>query len=245
MADVKLEDTIDGTFGTATFATGAATDADSTPTCVVLEQGTAIAYAPTITNKAVGLYNVQVVCSAANGFEVGKQYSLYVVVTMATVVVRGPVAGISAFTIRTGSVDAVDVAKWLGTAAATPTVAGVPEVDVTHWNGTAVATPTTAGVPRVDVKAMEANVLTAAATAADFGTELADAIADEVYDTSAPANAQTLRQQINIQTSALTASGGDLDTDGTVTIRNTGDTKDRIVGTMSTGTRILTTLDGT
>jgi hypothetical protein len=29
----------------------------------------------------------------------------------------------------------VDVAEWLGTAAATPTVAGVPEVDVTHWKG--------------------------------------------------------------------------------------------------------------
>jgi hypothetical protein len=35
----------------------------------------------------------------------------------------------------------VDVAAWLGTAAATPTVNGVPEVDVTHWNGTAVTTP--------------------------------------------------------------------------------------------------------
>ena len=31
----------------------------------------------------------------------------------------------------------VDVAQWLGTAAATPTVAGVPEVDVTHVGGTA------------------------------------------------------------------------------------------------------------
>lgn len=45
----------------------------------------------------------------------------------------------------------VNVTKWLGTAAATPTVAGVPEVDVTHWIGTACATPTTAGVPEVDV----------------------------------------------------------------------------------------------
>jgi hypothetical protein len=44
----------------------------------------------------------------------------------------------------------VNVAQWLGTNAATPTVAGVPEVDVTHWLGTAVATPTTAGVPEVD-----------------------------------------------------------------------------------------------
>lgn len=45
----------------------------------------------------------------------------------------------------------VNVAQWLGSAAATPTVAGVPEVDVTHWIGTAAATPTTAGVPEVDI----------------------------------------------------------------------------------------------
>ncbi len=103
--DVKLEDTIDGTFGTATFATGAATNADSTPTCVVLEQGTALGYAPTCTNKATGLYNVQIVCSAANGFEVGKQYSAYVVVVMGGVTARGPVMGLGAFTIRARSPD--------------------------------------------------------------------------------------------------------------------------------------------
>lgn len=45
----------------------------------------------------------------------------------------------------------VNVVKWLGTTAATPTVAGVPEVDVTHWIGTAAATPTVAGVPEVDI----------------------------------------------------------------------------------------------
>lgn len=33
----------------------------------------------------------------------------------------------------------VDVTKWLGTAAATPTVAGVPEVDITHLMGTILA----------------------------------------------------------------------------------------------------------
>lgn len=51
--------------------------------------------------------------------------------------------------------------------------------NVTTWNGTAVATPTTAGVPRVDVKAMEANVVTAAAiadAAIDLATLSADAL---------------------------------------------------------------------
>ncbi len=44
----------------------------------------------------------------------------------------------------------VDVVKWLGTAAATPTVAGVPEVDLTHWLGTGVSV-NVAGKPTVDV----------------------------------------------------------------------------------------------
>jgi hypothetical protein len=46
----------------------------------------------------------------------------------------------------------VNVVKWLGTAAATPTVAGVPEVDVTHLLGTAHLAPGTAGTPDVNVK---------------------------------------------------------------------------------------------
>lgn len=55
----------------------------------------------------------------------------------------------------------VDATKWGGTAVASAYV----QSNVEKWNGTAVATPTTAGVPRVDVKAMEANVVTAAAVA--------------------------------------------------------------------------------
>lgn len=45
-------------------------------------------------------------------------------------------AGLASFSIENRNPQ-VDVTKWLGTAAATPTVAGVPEVDVTHFNGTA------------------------------------------------------------------------------------------------------------
>ena len=59
----------------------------------------------------------------------------------------------------------VNVTKWLGTAAATPTVAGVPEVDVTHWIGTAAATPTTAGVPEVDVTYWRGTIVPAEHTA--------------------------------------------------------------------------------
>lgn len=67
-----------------------------------------------------------------------------------------------------------NVTTWLGTAAATPTVAGVPEVDVTHLGGTAGTFAS--GIPEVKVASLAANAITAAATAADFGTEIRDAI---------------------------------------------------------------------
>lgn len=103
--DVKQGDTIDGVIGTVTFATGAATNADSTPTCVVLEAGTALGYAPTFTNKATGLYNTQIVASSGNGFDVGTQYSAYAVVVMGGVTARGPIEGASAFTCRARCID--------------------------------------------------------------------------------------------------------------------------------------------
>lgn len=96
-----------------------------------------------------------------------------------------------------GMVD-VNAVRHLGTAYATPTVAGVPEVDPTHWNGTAVATPTTAGVPRVDVKAMEANVLTAAAVAdaaidrATFAQDAKDMFGEVRRNTAAAGAAGTI-----------------------------------------------------
>lgn len=95
----------------------------------------------------------------------------------------------------------VDVAQWLGTAPATPTVAGVPEVDVTHVAGSTsdvstipasvaailVDTGTTldgrlpaalvSGRIDASVGAMAANVMTAAAAAADLTTELQSGLA--------------------------------------------------------------------
>ena len=95
----------------------------------------------------------------------------------------------------------VDVDAWLGTAAATPAVAGVPEVDLTHVAGattnvsalatnvdailTDTGTTLDARIPaalvggRMDasVGAMAANVMTAAAAAADLTTELQSGLA--------------------------------------------------------------------
>ncbi len=74
-------------------ASGAAVNADSTPTILVYEQGSLIAAgSPVVTNQAVGLYEVALVLSAANGFEVGKEYSVAAVAVVATVTGRIPVA---------------------------------------------------------------------------------------------------------------------------------------------------------
>jgi hypothetical protein len=74
---VKLEDTVYFHFGTSSPSTGAATNADSTPTVSVEEDGTLMGYSPSVSNVATGLYRATVAATTANGFEATKRYSLY------------------------------------------------------------------------------------------------------------------------------------------------------------------------
>jgi len=72
-----------------------------------------------------------------------------------------------------------------------------------------------------------------------------DSILDEVVDTNAPANANSLRETVNVIASAVTGktSGG-----GTATLksRDLGDTKDRVTLTVDAdGNRTASTVDGT
>ncbi len=94
---VKLGDTLRHCFGTASPTTGAATNADSTPTVVVLQQGIAMSYVPVVTNIATGLYELAIVCSTANGFHEGREYSAYMTATVAGVSGRD---GVASFVIR-------------------------------------------------------------------------------------------------------------------------------------------------
>lgn len=121
--------------------------------------------------------------------------------------------------VTVAGVPEVDVTHWIGTAAATPTVAGVPEVDITHLGGVAQSltdlkdfaddgydpvTNKVQGLVLADavttVNGLAANVITAAATAADFGTEIVTAVLTtamtEAYaaDGAAPTLAQALFQ---------------------------------------------------
>jgi len=106
---IKLGSTIRGTFGTSNFTTGNAQNADSPPVVTVLEQGTAMGYAPVVALKDTGLYEVEAVLSGGNGFEVGKEYSCYVTVVVGGITSRGPVVGLSSFNVTTlGPDDAVN-----------------------------------------------------------------------------------------------------------------------------------------
>jgi hypothetical protein len=82
MSTVKLGATVYPQFATSSPTTGAAADADSTPTVTVEENGVAMGYSPTVANVATGLYRAQIDATTGNGFEVGKFYSVYVAVTV-------------------------------------------------------------------------------------------------------------------------------------------------------------------
>ena len=98
MNPVALNDTVYIHFGTTKVDTGAATNADSLPVVVVAEDGVDIAYAPTVSNVATGLYKVAIVATVANGFEVGKRYSAYATATVNAITGRD---GIGEFEVMT------------------------------------------------------------------------------------------------------------------------------------------------
>lgn len=123
--------------------------------------------------------------SAHSDYEVGSDY---IVRMEGTTVDGGTInAWIGSFSIE-NRFNEVDVTKWLGTAAATPTTAGVPEVDVTHWNGAAVAAPTTAGVPEIELARISGQTVTAAAAVTvhtDLGINAtAQGNLEDQYDTT-------------------------------------------------------------
>jgi hypothetical protein len=66
-------------------STGAAADADSTPTCEVFEDANDTAIlSPTVTGRTgkTGNYRISIACTTANGFEAGKSYNAVVSATV-------------------------------------------------------------------------------------------------------------------------------------------------------------------
>lgn len=88
MTPVFLSDSFWLHFGTSSPTTGAATNADSTPTVTVAKDGTDLGYTPTVSNVATGLYKVQIDATTGNGFAAGQRYSVYVAATVGGVTGR-------------------------------------------------------------------------------------------------------------------------------------------------------------
>lgn len=90
LGEWQIDDVLTFTVTTHTFATGALTDADGDPAYRVYEDetGTAIligTMAKLDDANTTGHYSEQITLSAANGFEVGKTYSIYIAATVSSV----------------------------------------------------------------------------------------------------------------------------------------------------------------
>ncbi len=138
-------------------STGAAADADSTPTFAVYEESTdtdiGIGGNMTKRTSLTGNYRASFTASAANGFELGKWYAVIGSATIGGIATKGVLAR-----FRIVAAEAVagypltDVTKWLGGTIPAVNVTGVPIVDDKYLLGTVYATPNTAGLMDVNAK---------------------------------------------------------------------------------------------
>jgi hypothetical protein len=155
----KIDDLLTFYTNTHRFDTGAATDADAPPTYRVYEDETAT---PILTgtmalldsSNTAGFYSEQITLSAANGFEKGKCYTIYITATVNSVAAATHhnfqlEAEVDANTVSPIAVNA-NVTQYGGNAGTFS--GGRPEVNVSHWKGTAAATVDTAGYPVVTIK---------------------------------------------------------------------------------------------
>jgi len=184
-----IDDTLTFTVNTHTVTTGAATDADAVPSYRVYEDETGTAILTGNTAKlddanTTGFYSEQLTLSAANGFEVGKSYSIYVAATV------NSVAATQSFNFKVISTLATPTNITAGTI--------TTATNVTTVNGLAANVITAASIATgaidadaiadnaIDAGAIATGALTAAkfaagaidaaALAADAGTEIGTAV---------------------------------------------------------------------
>lgn len=219
------------------FDTGALTDADSVPAYRVYEDetGTAIltgSMAKLDDAGTTGFYSEQLTLSAANGFEVGKSYSIYITAAVNSVTggshhtfkVELAPATAAALTIIDGIVDdiLVDTAE-IGTAGAGLTNINLPNqtMDIVGnitGNLSGSVDSVTGAVGSVtgavgSVTALAANSVTASALATDAVSEIADGILDRNMATgtdSGSTTVRTMRQALRFLRNKWSISGGTL-----------------------------------
>src|SRR3989337_2081717 len=131
LGEYRIDDYVTLIATTHRFSSGAVY-APTAITYRVYEDATAVEIvadtAMTNFDTETGFYLDRIQCTAVLGYEVGKTYTALIKATVDSV------AAITAYTWRILT-PPVNVAQWLGTACATPTVNGVPEVDLTHVAG--------------------------------------------------------------------------------------------------------------
>lgn len=214
----EIDDVVTFAANTHTPATGAATDADAVPDYRVYENETTT---PILTgsmalldgSNTIGFYSEAITLSAANGFENGKCYTIYVSAT---------VGGITGTISHTFQVEAA-----LATQTSVDTVDDFLDTEITDIRN---RLPAALVSGRIDasVGAMAADVVTAAAIATDAlgALELSAGAANEIAD------AVLSRGVSNVQDTADTTSLAAIilaifesSVSGTVwTIRKTGGT---------------------
>jgi len=144
----KIDDLLTFPCNTHAAATGAATDADSVPSYRVYEDetGTAIltgSMAKLDDANTTGFYSEQITLSAANGFEKGKCYTVYI---------SAAVSSVTGTMSHTFQMEAEVDANRINWANVDNSTSSQPDVNVEKWNTTAVPSEHTAGYPIVTVK---------------------------------------------------------------------------------------------
>jgi hypothetical protein len=215
----KIDDLLTFACNTHSVASGAATDADAVPSYRVYEDetGTPILTGNTAlldSANTAGFYSEQITLSAANGFEKGKSYTIYISATV------GGVVGTMHHNFQVeAEVDANAVSN-----------IGANVITATAINADAIT------AAKIATGAIDADAL-----AADAANEVADALLDR---TAGVETGVTPRQGLRLMLAALAGKLSGAAT-ATVSIRDTGDSKDRIVATVDAdGNRTAVTLDG-
>lgn len=179
---------------TTRFDTGVGTDADSVPTYRVYEDETSTAIltgsmALLDSTNTAGFYSEQITLSAANGFEQGKSYAIYIAATV------NSVAGAAHKTFQIRAEVNANVTQIAGSAVSTSTAQlGVNVVNAggTAW-GSGAITAASIATGAVDADAIAADAVTEiqaglATSAAVAALPTAATIADAVWDEDATAH---------------------------------------------------------
>lgn len=207
MRDIVLEETVFFDFTTRAFATGIPTVLAGTPVLSVLEENNATPITAGVSvsvdrASVVGLNMATIVATAANGYEVGKGYSVYISTgTVGGVSVVGEV--VAQFTIDASSATQ-DLAN--GTDGLTALKTGIDAIPTTAMRGTdsaALATVCTeTRLAELDAGNLPTDIA-AIPTTAMRGTDGANTVVPDAAGT-APTLAEILESQL---TEAYAADG--------------------------------------